>query len=210
MNSDGSINVIWSDFGGVLTSPVAPTMEAFCRRRGISREKLLKAMMDIARELGVDDPMEPIDRPLISENIWLRRLEKLIDVVLPSETLAEVWFKDRSINKKWCDELSSLRRQGYFIGMLSNMPPAWDAYWRKMVNPNDLFDYVILSHEFELRKPERNFFLIAEMIADSRFCRNILIDDLEKNCEGARAAGWEAVHFVSTEQAIMDLHSLIG
>lgn len=210
MSTNESNCVIWSDFGGVLTYPVVPAMEVFCEKRGITREMLLKAMADVAQELGVDDPMEPIDRALVPEDVWLRRLEGLVNVTLPSKTLADEWFEDRPVNEKWRDELSSLGRQGYLVGMLSNMPPAWDAYWRDMINPNELFDFVVLSHEFGLRKPESDFFLVAEMVADSKSSRNILVDDLEKNCEGAEAVGWEAIHFIDTEKTIRELQSLIG
>lgn len=203
-----NIKMIWSDFGGVLTPPIAPAMEDFCRARGSTSKALLSAMNKVADDLGATDALEPIDRPLLSESDWLRRVEKYSNITMPSKTLADTWFHERPLNTQWVQELNDLHESGFSIGVLSNMPPAWEKHCRKMLDGRISFNEFILSHQFGLRKPEREFFALAETVSGTRPNENVLIDDLEENCQGAREAGWHAIRFVTVKQTTEELYNL--
>lgn len=40
--------------------------------------------------------------------------------------------------------------------------------------------------------------------------RCVLVDDLPENCVGARRAGWQAIHFTGTDDAIAQLDEVLG
>lgn len=207
------VRAVWTDFGGVLTPPVTETMTAYCTRMALDPTAVGAAIWKVTQTFGTTDVMEPLDTPLVSERDWLRLVT---DAMFEAEgtrveltSLGEVWFQEREPNHEWIAALRRLRERGVFVGMLSNMPPAWDEHWRRMVPPEGLFDEVLLSFEMGHRKPAREVFEIAaaEARVPARQC--LFVDDLAKNCEGARAAGWQAIHFTDTATAIAELGRLV-
>ena len=192
---------LWSDFGGVLTPPIEQSMGAFCRDHGIDRRALTAAMTAVATRYGVRDPLAPLDTPLVSEGEWLRQISLELGGALPLTTVADVWFDGRQTNTAWVEVLRSLRASGTGVGLLSNMVPAWDAHWRRMVDVTELFDDVVLSFAVGHRKPEAGIYALAAERAGVRPEQCVLVDDLPANCAGAEAAGWKAVHFVDADSA---------
>ncbi|MFL1375916.1 MULTISPECIES: HAD family hydrolase [unclassified Nocardiopsis] len=208
------VTAVWTDFGGVLTPPIAETMQNFCARLDIDAHALLTVIGEVTESFGTDDYMEPIDTPIVTEAEWLDRIGVLLrerhGIDRRLTTLADDWFKDRETNRVWADYLEELRARGVFVGMLSNMVPTWDAHWRRMVDPAALFDDVVLSFEVGTRKPRADVFELAARRAGVPAERCLLVDDNERNCEGARAAGWHAVHFRDTAAAVAETAGLTG
>lgn len=54
---------VWTDFGGVLTPPIAHTMGTFCTTQGIDPQALQQALGKVTARYGTSDIMEPIDTP---------------------------------------------------------------------------------------------------------------------------------------------------
>jgi putative hydrolase of the HAD superfamily len=205
---------VWSDFGGVLTPPIAHTMGTFCKRQGIDPGVLQQALGTVTARYGTRDIMEPIDTPLVSEEAWLAEISEVLDKEhgvsgVRLSTLADAWFDGRETNHAWVAQLRTARARGAFVGMLSNMVPTWDAHWRRMVDVPALFDDVALSFEVGARKPAPRMFALAAERAGLPAERCVLVDDLDHNCAGAEAAGWQAVHFTGTEAAAGRLTALL-
>ncbi|MDH6225239.1 MULTISPECIES: HAD-IA family hydrolase [Streptomyces] len=204
---------VWSDFGGVLTPPLSHTMATFCASTGVDRGALLQAVATVTARYGTDDIMEPIDTPLVSEGEWLREIGDVLEaehgVRLRLTTMADAWFDGRETNHAWAAQLRKARSRGAFVGLLSNMVPAWDRHWRRMVDPAELFDDVLLSFEVGHRKPSPGMFELAARRAGVPAERCVLVDDLEHNCAGAEAAGWRAVLFTDAGSAGAQLDSLL-
>lgn len=209
------ISAVWTDFGGVLTPPISHTMANFCAKKNIDQDALFLAIIKVTQSYGTDDFMEPIDTPLVTEEEWLRQIgdilvaEHGIEGVHPT-TLADDWFDGRETNVAWVERLRLLRERGMFVGMLSNMVPSWDAHWRRMVDPAELFDDIVLSFEVGRRKPTAGIYELAADRAGVPPAECLLIDDTVKNCEGARAASWQAIHFTGTDAAVAELARLVG
>jgi putative hydrolase of the HAD superfamily len=208
------VKAAWTDFGGVLTPPVQQTMAAFCRKTGLQAQPLMRAIALVTATYGTDDMMLPLDTPLVTEEVWLasvsEALRRSAGVDVRMTTLADTWFQDRETNVAWLRQLHRMRELGIFVGMLSNMPPAWDAHWRRMVPPEGVFDDVVMSFEVGTRKPDLPMYRLAESRAGVAPEECLLIDDLPKNCDGAVAAGWQVIHFTDTETAIKELDALLG
>jgi putative hydrolase of the HAD superfamily len=207
------IRAVWTDFGGVLTPPIAETFDAFCTKTGLPAEPLVLAMLTVTARYGTDDVMLPIDTPLVTEKEWLAEIGTVLKaehgVAFELTTMADAWFGERPINRPWLDRLMSLRAEGRFVGLISNMVPAWDAYWRRMVDPARTFDDVILSFEVGHRKPAPEIFELAVERSGIPPAESVFIDDLPKNCDAARAAGWHAIHFTDAVTAIRELAELV-
>jgi putative hydrolase of the HAD superfamily len=215
MTSTGNVPVkaVWTDFGGVLTPPIGQTLVAFCARYDLPPEALVTAMTEVARRYGTDDLMLPLDTPLVTEEEWLGQVGEVLreryQISLRLTTMADAWFGDRAANLPWVDELRRARESGVFVGMLSNMVPAWDPYWRRMVDAEELFDDVVLSFEVGHRKPDPEIFELAAKRAGVLPRESVFVDDLATNCAGAAAAGWRAVHFTDTATAAAAVQELL-
>lgn len=60
----------------------------------------------------------------------------------------------------------------------------------------ELFSRTFASHELGVLKPDRKIFdMVWQVVGGKAGPAPILIDDLKVNVEGARSAGWEAVHY---------------
>jgi putative hydrolase of the HAD superfamily len=208
------VRAVWTDFGGVLTPPISVTMTRFCAEHNLPQEALIDAILKVTASYGTDDVMLPIDTPLVSEAEWVARIGDFLladhGISMRLTTLADAWFDDRPANADWIDALREFKMQGIFVGMLSNMVPAWDPYWRRMVDAAELFDEVVLSFEVGCRKPDRAIFELAAARAGIPAEQSIFVDDLPKNCDGAIAAGWRAVHFTGTAPAVAAVTEHLG
>ena len=99
-------------------------------------------------------------------------------------------------------------KKSYKIGMLSNVSS--DAYHAFIEPIASNFDSVVTSYHAQLAKPDVAIFeLIAQELGVDVFdC--IMIDDSETNCEGARAAGMQAICHTSLADTRQQLISLVS
>ena len=67
---------------------------------------------------------------------------------------------------------------------------------------------VTVSGEVKLLKPDRAIYELHASSFDLDPAATLFIDDSQKNVEGARTAGWQAVHFTGAEKLGMDLEAL--
>lgn len=205
--------VVWCDFGGVLTAPAHETAAAFCARIGTTLPVLIGAMTKAAARYGTDDFMEPLDTPLVSMEEWSAEVEHILfDDFRTSVDLsdfAEHWFAGRPANNELIDYLTELKTEGIRLGMLSNMVPAFEPHWRKMLDP-ELFQDFVFSYQVGMRKPDRGIYDLAAARVSVEPASCILIDDLAKNCHGAREAGWTAVMFEDNSTAISRMRGVMA
>jgi epoxide hydrolase-like predicted phosphatase len=78
-----------------------------------------------------------------------------------------------------------------------------------MLPVDEIFDVVVDSAFVGTRKPERRIYeLTLERLGVAAHAA-LMIDDIEINCEAARALGIRAVWFRSTEQAIEETEAAL-
>ncbi|MFC0435594.1 HAD family phosphatase [Kutzneria buriramensis] len=207
------VKAVWTDFGGVLTPPIAVTLQTFCQKWEVDRNALMAAVWAVTQRYDTTDVMLPLDTPLVSEQEWLGQVKAELlanGISLAVDSFADAWFGGREANAAWLARLRRARADGLFVGMLSNMVPSWDAHWRAMVPPDELFDDVLLSYQVGFRKPAKEIFDLAVLRSGVPAAQSVFVDDLEANCAGARAQGWRAIQFTDTDQAIARLDELLG
>ncbi|MFF5530862.1 HAD-IA family hydrolase [Streptomyces cinerochromogenes] len=208
------VRAVWTDYGGVLEVPSTKvTVANFCGKIGISPQQLLTAMEKVAASYGVD-LLAPLDTPLVTQEEWSAQVEDVLradeGVDVDLSDFPARWFEGRTANEPWVAHLRRLNAGGVFVGLMSNMVPAWDEHWRRVVDPEGLFKELVMSFEVGSRKPETGIFRVAEERTGFLPHECVLIDDIEKNCAGARQAGWHAIHFTDPAQAISELNALLG
>jgi putative hydrolase of the HAD superfamily len=204
-----TIRAVWTDFGGVLTPPIEHTMLAFCRRHRLEPAAVQAAVAAVSARYGTDDIMLPLDTPLVTEQQWLREVGDELGMAEAPLTMADSWFDGRETNHAWLERLIALRASGVFVGLLSNMVPTWDEHWRRMVAPAH-FDDIVLSFQVGTRKPSRQIFELALQRSGTRPDETVFVDDIARNCAGARAVGLAAIHFTDTTAAIAELDALLA
>lgn len=206
---------VWTDFGGVLTPPNSVTLTAYCARIGVPLEILQQAVMKVTARYGTTDPMEPLDTPMVAEDVWTRQVEEVLaadfGLGVALGDFGAAWFDGRPANADWLAVLRAVKAAGLHVGMLSNMVPTWDRHWRAMLGgAEELFDSVLMSFEVGSRKPQPQIFQAAAEAAGVEPAACLLVDDLPANCAGARAAGWQAIEFHDVPGARRRLAAAIG
>lgn len=201
--------MVWTDFGGVLTPSVPQSLATFAEAVGVEPSRLMTGMRKVSQRYGTSDVLEPLDVALVHERSWSQQLSEVLGVPIAPDALAGPWFSSRPVDEKWLGVLKHLSASGVRIGLLTNMPPSWASQWQRMVDPS-LFDTIVISSAVQARKPDSKIFEIAARKADMAPCQCILVDDLDSNCRGAEAAGWQSVYYRTAEQATRDLGVVMG
>ncbi len=115
----------------------------------------------------------------------------------------EFWGGDR-MDGKLVEFIRDLRGD-YTTALLSN---AWDDLRAMLVKHwkiADAFDYIFISAEMGLAKPDPRIYqaVTAELQKDAP--EILFVDDFIDNVKAARETGWNAIHFRSREGALAEL-----
>ncbi|MFD4755669.1 MULTISPECIES: HAD family phosphatase [unclassified Streptomyces] len=209
--------MVWFDFGGVLSPPLGELFRAFEKKTGISPEQLRLAMEDVGHELGLP-PLAPIESGAMPEAEWTALLSKALRQRWPGldqsrahwDAFGRQWFEGVEVNAPVAEAVRRLGEAGFRVGVLSNNVREWEPYWRAVIAPAGELDFVVDSCLHGVRKPEPAIFALAQRTAAAGATDCVLVDDLVENCAAAEAAGWTAVHFRDTEQALRELSAVTG
>jgi putative hydrolase of the HAD superfamily len=207
------IQAVISDFGGVLTSPLLDSFAAFQDSSGISLEQLGTALGAILVREGAN-PLFELETGRISEADFLRKLGSELTSQLGRTVelhgFGERYFEQLHPNERMIDYMRELSGRGYKLAICTNNVREWEQLWRAKLPVDELFEVVIDSAFVGVRKPDRRIYeLTLERLGVPAEVA-LLIDDIELNCDAARALGIEAIWFRSTEQAIADIEAALA
>lgn len=104
--------------------------------------------------------------------------------------------------------MEALIDAGRDVTMLTNFAADTFVEARKRFPFLDRPRGVTVSGEVRLIKPDRAIYELHAKSHGLEPAATLFIDDSEKNVEGARAAGWQAVHFTGAERLRADLAAL--
>jgi putative hydrolase of the HAD superfamily len=206
------IKALISDFGGVLTSPLAAGFLAYQEEADITLGELGAAMQAAADQHG-DHPLYALERGEISESEFARRLGEHLHDGFDLTRLRELYFERLDPNPPMIEFVRRQRERGLRTALLTNNVREWEPLWRaKLPELDEIFEVVVDSAFVGMRKPEPAIYeLTVERLGDGlRASDCLFIDDFEHNCEAARALGMTAVRFESAEQAIPELESALA
>ncbi|WP_241834664.1 HAD-IA family hydrolase [Pseudofrankia asymbiotica] len=201
--------VVWCDFGGVLTSPVANALGRVVAAAGVPAAVLLAAMEDVAAAHGLTG-LGPLELGLLSERDWG---DQMAAALAPEWTpavdlgrMGEHWYAAHRAENALLARLVELSERGVRLGLLTNSIREWEPH-REALLPgvSQVFESTINSFEAGVRKPDAAIYELAERALGRAGADCLLIDDTEENCVVAAGRGWSAIHHVSADATIAQL-----
>jgi putative hydrolase of the HAD superfamily len=209
----GRLEAVISDFGGVLTSPLANAFGASLDDSGVPLAELGTAMAALTAQHGVN-PLSELETGRVTELEFLgavaAELTKQMGREITLDGFGERFFANLEPNQTLIAYLRELRGRGYKLAICTNNIREWASRWRAMVPVDELFDVVVDSAFVGTRKPEPEIYELTLRGLGVPAEAAVLIDDLQANCDAARALGLRAVWFQSTEQAIAETAAMLG
>jgi putative hydrolase of the HAD superfamily len=205
------IRAVISDFGGVLTTPLIESFLAYQRETGIALEDLGAAMGRVMEQDDGRHPLFELEKGNMSEEEFLRRIGGELGRELSS--MRETYFANLHPNEAMISYLRGLRGDGLRLGLLTNNVREWEPLWRaKLPDVDELFEVIVDSAFVGMRKPEQEIYelTVERMGGGLRAEECLFLDDIEVNCDAARALGMTAVRFHDNDQAIAELDEALG
>ena len=206
------IKALISDFGGVLTTPLAAGFLAYEEEAPFSLADLGRGLQAAAEIYG-EHPLHSLERGEITEVEFARRLSEQLDGGFDLERLRELYFERIDPNEAMIGFIAEQRQRGLRTALLTNNVREWEPLWRaKLPELEEIFELVVDSAFVGMRKPEPAIYeLTVERLGGGlRPDECLFVDDIELNCEAARALAMTAVRFESSDQAIAELRSALS
>lgn len=189
------------DFGGVMTTSTMPQrVKEAVEEYGLSWDAVKRGFAKYRHSYDAGD----ISLRQLYENTWRDE-----GVAVTPEMNERIIQADRSSwlyrNERTLEWMKSLKADGRRIGILTNMAPDFAPLFKEhFADFIALADALVISGLEHMHKPNREIYdLLRERIALPA-SELVFIDDVAENCEGARAAGWNAIQFISNDQVERD------
>ena len=201
------IKAVVFDFGGVMTTSTMPKrVEALAKEKGINWDAIVR---------GFGAYRLDFDAGFISLEEMYRRIWRDAGITVDDETTAKFMVADdeswRYRNERTREWMKALKARGFKIGILTNMSPRFaEAHFKTdFADFIALADAMVISGDEGIVKPQREIYDLLRSRIDLPAEELCFIDDVEKNVNGSRAAGWNAIRFVSNDQVEADFEKLI-
>ena len=199
-----SIKAIVFDYGQVISLPQDPgAVDELAKRAGVEREKFEPFLWELRKDY---------DRGIIDARGYYKNILSHLDVVLDEKNIDEMIVIDQEswkhINHETVALMEDVKKEGYALGILSNMPHDFLAWARKNLPVFSLPHKSLFSCEVKLLKPEEAIYrkLLSMFGVEGR--ELVFFDDYIDNVKGARALGIEAFLWKDPEHARSELLSL--
>lgn len=190
------------DWGGVLTSDLFASFNAFCALEGLEADTIAQSFRrdPEARELVIG-----LETGRVSEAEFETRLAAKLGVRAPS--LIARLMAEALPDAAMTDAVRAARRGGIRTGLVSN---SWGTSRYDRALLGELFDGVVISGEVGLRKPAPEMYARGAALIGVPPEQCVFVDDLPFNLEPAAALGMATVHHVDAETTIGELERLLG
>jgi putative hydrolase of the HAD superfamily len=206
------IRAVVCDFGGVLTSPLAGSFQAFSDHSGIPLAALGGALAAIERRDGAH-PLHELECGRVSEERFMADVAAELARGLRREIamgdFTERYFAGLSPNEPMIELMMALRREGYRMALLTNNVREWEPLWRAMAPIDEIFELVVDSAFVGMRKPDPEIYELTVRRLGVPAGQCLFVDDIEENCVAASAAGMTAVVYVDNDQAIAEIRAAL-
>jgi putative hydrolase of the HAD superfamily len=194
---------LFVDFGGVLTTSVWDSFDAFCREHGLEQGAVKALFRDDPAALA---DLRELETGRIAEAEFERRfaerlgLEEAIDLI-------DSMFRGMLPEPIMVEAVRAARRAGVRTGLISN---SWstDHYDRELLA--ELFDDTVISGEVGVYKPEPEIYLLACERLSVKPSACVFVDDLRENCDAAEAVGMMAILHRDPERTVAEIERLLG
>lgn len=103
-----------------------------------------------------------------------------------------------------------LYKQKFKIGLLSNTSEQLFNDLFSQAEQEELFDTVVLSSKVGIIKPSKDIYSLILSKLGVNPEESVMIDDVERNVQGARDSGMHGIRFETTPQLFDDLELLVA
>ena len=215
MINGAEIRGVITDWGGVLTTPILTTVQAWIQADGIdwtSYRTVMRAWVSDAYDPnGSPNPIHALERGECSgaefEQILASQLFRVDGGAVAADGLLQRMFAASARVPAMYDVIRALRGAGLRTALLSN---SWGCDEYPRADFPGLFDTVVISGECGMRKPEEGIFVHTTKILGLEPRECVFIDDIEANVAAAVACGMTGVHHTETAQTVAALQDLLG
>jgi epoxide hydrolase-like predicted phosphatase len=191
------------DYGGVLTTDVFASFEAFCAAEGLPP--------DTVRDRFREDPearalLADLETGALTVAEFEPRFAALLEV--ESAQLIGRLFGGMAADEAMLDGVRACRRAGARTALLSN---SWgDALAYDPALLEELFDAWVISSEVGLRKPDPAVYELAAERIGLAPTACVFVDDLPGNLKPAQALGMATVlHRGDAAATLGEIHALL-
>jgi epoxide hydrolase-like predicted phosphatase len=186
-----ALDTLLIDWGGVLTTSMMDSFDAFSAREGLPEHAVRQAFKDNPDAL-IDLECGRIDIPTFEA-----RFAEVLQV--PSDNLARRLTADLQPDHAMRDAVREFHDSGIRTALVSN------SWRREDYDVLDLFDVVVLSGELGVRKPDPEIYAVALQRLEVTPDRCIFVDDLGGNLKPAKALGMTTIRHDETSATIAQL-----
>ena len=212
---NGDLRGIITDWGGVLTTPILTTVQAWIEADGIdwdSYRTVMRLWISQAYSADADpNPIHALERGECSgaefEQILAARLLRVDGETVVAEGLLRRMFAASVPVPGMYDTIRTLRAAGFSTALLSN---SWGCDEYPRADFPGLFDTVVLSGEVGMRKPEQEIFLHAAATLGLAPAECVFIDDMEANVAAAAGCGMTGLLHTGAQRTAAALRGLLG
>ena len=199
-----SVSCVVLDVGGVLErTPQTGWLDRWEREVGLEPGTTDQRLGAVWRAGSLGTMTEPEVRAAVRRELQV-----------PEAELGRFW------DLLWQEYLGSLNgellqwfrglRPRYRTGILSNSFVGARERERDLYGFEDACDIIVYSHEVGLSKPDPAIYALTARRLDAAPGQIVFLDDNPMAVEGARRAGWHAVLFGTTAQAVRDVEACLG
>jgi epoxide hydrolase-like predicted phosphatase len=190
------------DWGGVLTTNVFASFEAFCVREALAADAVLMAFRadPIARDLLVG-----LEVGTLPEAEFSKRFADLLGV--DGDGLIERLMAETRADMAMVAAVRRARHHGIVTGLISN---SWGVDRYNSDTLRELFDGVVISGTVGIRKPALEIYEMGAAAVHLPPAECVYVDDLPGNLKPARALGMTTVHHRDAPTTIAELSEIFG
>jgi putative hydrolase of the HAD superfamily len=191
------------DFGGVLTTNLFASFEAFCKAEGLEPTTVAKMFRHDpeAQRLLFD-----LELGKLREEEFEPQFGAVLGVAKPSGLIDRL-FAGMKPDHAMLNALRAARDAGVRTGLVSN---SWGkGRYDRALFP-ELFDGVVISGEVGLRKPDPAIYELGAESIGLTPDQCVFVDDLPFNLKPAAELGMATIHHTSAEQTVGELEPLLG
>jgi putative hydrolase of the HAD superfamily len=215
VDNAGELRAIITDWGGVLTTPILTTVQAWIEADGIdwdSYRAVMRLWVYQAYDTdGSPNPIHALERGECSgaefEQMLAARLLRVDGTAVAAAGLLRRMFAASLPVPGMYETIRTLRAAGFSTALLSN---SWGCDEYPRADFPGLFDTVVLSGEVGMRKPEKEIFLHAAETLGLAPAECVFVDDMEANVAAARACGMTGLLHTETAATAQALQDLFG
>ena len=198
-----SIRAVFFDLGGVIvrTEYQSPRQQ-LADRLGMEYDDLDRIVFN--SETGQQASIGAITALQHWESV-MKRLKRPYEEMT---SIRDEFFAGDIIDREILNFLRGLHGT-YKTGLISN---AWSDLREYLVREkmDDAFDYIIISAEVGVAKPEAKIFKIALEQAEVSPNEAVFVDDFYANIEGCEKVGMKGIHFQDAESTLAQLKALLS